>query len=109
MDALHEWYDNFRNGSFEDPKISVADLKIALADAQLDADRLLSEHQQRKNALKDEIDRLIARIRACEREILVLEEDMKWANELIYTLREWIDDGAGNFGQHDDSKQGDLR
>lgn len=92
MDALHEWYDTLRAGRDQTPRLSVAAIKLALAGTELDAETFLTEAQQHKNTLNDRIDRLIAEVRACEREILELEEDMKWANELKHVVREWVHD-----------------
>jgi hypothetical protein len=90
MDAIHEWYDNVRAKNVETRLI---DLKIAISQAILDAENLLVEHQKQKNEYKDEIDRYLLKIRQCENEILILEEEMKWANEVIYALKEWVNDG----------------
>ena len=89
MEYIHDLYDVLRTKRVETDVVSI---KMRIGEALLEAEMLLTEYQKRKNNLRDVIDKNLLLIQAYEREILDLEEDMKWANEAIYTLREWIDE-----------------
>lgn len=90
MEYIHDLYDALKN---ERVDTNTSNIKIKIGETILEAEMLLIEYQKRKNDLKNRIDGCIVSVQQYEKEILAIEEDMKWANEAIHVLKEWVDDG----------------
>lgn len=93
MEYINDLYDILKTRRVDTDVVLV---KMRIGEAILEAETLLIEYQKRKNELKNAIDEHVLIIQAYEREILQMEEDMKWANEVVYTLREWVSEENNN-------------
>lgn len=91
MDILHEWYDAIHQNKQKIEKNDVDWLKMEVGNVLVTVETYLAAAQQQKNGLKDRIDALILEVRACERRILELEEEMKAANEFRITMGEYLE------------------